>query len=150
MSRRSTALLNTLYNLCKRNHYYSFHSGKTFKKEELDEKKCCSEKQKMLMKSSIFYHFFLQLISGECNLFLQILAKDVFSPYFFQNKQQFFWRNIFILLSALNMWIEHFTWSVKLGKHISYKTQWNISKKIIFFETGCNLSTTHRFALYGD
>jgi len=52
-------------------------------------KKCFIEKQEMLMKSSIFYHSFLQLISGECNLFLQILAKGVF-PYFFQNKQQFF------------------------------------------------------------
>ena len=38
MSRQSTALLNTLYNLCTRNHYYSFRSGEVFKKEELDEK----------------------------------------------------------------------------------------------------------------
>jgi len=38
MCRRSTAPLNTLHNLCKRNHYYSFISGGNFKKEELDEK----------------------------------------------------------------------------------------------------------------
>ena len=31
-------------------------------------KKCFSEKQTMLMKSSIFYHSFLQLISGEFSL----------------------------------------------------------------------------------
>ena len=83
------------------------------------------------MKSSIFYHSFLQLISGECNLFLQNPAKGVF-PYFFLNKQQFFWRYIFILLSALIMWMEHSIWSVILGKHKSYKTQWNIGKEIIF------------------
>jgi hypothetical protein len=133
MSRRSTALLNTLYNLCKRNHYNSVHSGESFKKEELVEKVLQWKAKDADEVLNFFYRSFLQLIRGECNLFLQILAKGVFL-YFFQNKQQFFWSYI-ILLSILIMWIEHSTWSVKLGKHISYKTQWNIGRKIIFFET---------------